>query len=187
MPRPGERQTLLFSATFPKEIQRLAADFLHNYIFLTVGGRGAELALPLPLSWLAGWHCLRQCYWAEREWWRQSWQAGVNCQRKPVDQPPPPLPPLPPAPLPPFSAACLSAGGPRGLLHRPHCSGGRVCAPGGQAPDGARPAADTGEGGWGLNVFMCSCCVEGAGGSCSLICLPPCAPYLCWALPTYMA
>ena len=37
MPRPGERQTLLFSATFPKEIQRLAADFLHNYIFLTVG------------------------------------------------------------------------------------------------------------------------------------------------------
>jgi ATP-dependent RNA helicase DDX3X len=59
MPRPGERQTLLFSATFPKEIQRLAADFLHNYIFLTVGGRGAELALPL--SWLAGWHCLRQC------------------------------------------------------------------------------------------------------------------------------
>jgi ATP-dependent RNA helicase DDX3X len=36
MPRPGERQTLLFSATFPKEIQRLAADFLHNYIFLTV-------------------------------------------------------------------------------------------------------------------------------------------------------
>lgn len=40
MPRPGERQTLLFSATFPKEIQRLAADFLHNYIFLTVGGWG---------------------------------------------------------------------------------------------------------------------------------------------------
>jgi ATP-dependent RNA helicase DDX3X len=36
MPRPGDRQTLLFSATFPKEIQRLAADFLHNYIFLTV-------------------------------------------------------------------------------------------------------------------------------------------------------
>ena len=39
MPRPGDRQTLLFSATFPKEIQRLAADFLHNYIFLTVGER----------------------------------------------------------------------------------------------------------------------------------------------------
>lgn len=41
MPRPGERQTLLFSATFPKEIQRLAADFLHNYIFLTVRAAAA--------------------------------------------------------------------------------------------------------------------------------------------------
>jgi superfamily II DNA/RNA helicase len=28
MPPPGERQTLLFSATFPKEIQALASDFL---------------------------------------------------------------------------------------------------------------------------------------------------------------
>ena len=28
MPVPGDRQTLLFSATFPKEIQALAADFL---------------------------------------------------------------------------------------------------------------------------------------------------------------
>lgn len=28
MPPPGDRQTLLFSATFPKEIQALAADFL---------------------------------------------------------------------------------------------------------------------------------------------------------------
>jgi ATP-dependent RNA helicase DDX3X len=39
MPRIGERQTMLFSATFPKEIQRLAADFLspHSYIFLSVG------------------------------------------------------------------------------------------------------------------------------------------------------
>ena len=24
----------MFSATFPEEVQRLAADFLHNYIFL---------------------------------------------------------------------------------------------------------------------------------------------------------
>lgn len=37
----GERQTLMFSATFPKEIQRLAADFLHNYIFLKVGRVGS--------------------------------------------------------------------------------------------------------------------------------------------------
>jgi superfamily II DNA/RNA helicase len=32
----GQRQTLMFSATFPKEIQRLAGDFLANYVFLTV-------------------------------------------------------------------------------------------------------------------------------------------------------
>ncbi len=36
MPRTGQRQTLMFSATFPKEIQRLAGDFLANYVFLTV-------------------------------------------------------------------------------------------------------------------------------------------------------
>jgi len=29
MPPTGERQTMLFSATFPKEIQRLAAGGLH--------------------------------------------------------------------------------------------------------------------------------------------------------------
>lgn len=45
MPRVGERQTLLFSATFPKEIQRLAADFLHDYIFLAVGRVGSSTDL----------------------------------------------------------------------------------------------------------------------------------------------
>lgn len=45
MPRSGQRQTLLFSATFPKEIQRLAADFLHNYIFLAVGRVGSSTDL----------------------------------------------------------------------------------------------------------------------------------------------
>ncbi|KAJ1610327.1 Dbp1p [Cryptosporidium canis] len=35
------RQTIMFSATFPREIQQLAKDFLHNYIFLTVGRVGA--------------------------------------------------------------------------------------------------------------------------------------------------
>ncbi|CUV05709.1 unnamed protein product [Cryptosporidium hominis] len=35
------RQTVMFSATFPREIQQLAKDFLHNYIFLTVGRVGA--------------------------------------------------------------------------------------------------------------------------------------------------
>ena len=45
MPRSGQRQTLLFSATFPKEIQRLAADFMHNYIFLSVGRVGSSTDL----------------------------------------------------------------------------------------------------------------------------------------------
>jgi ATP-dependent RNA helicase DDX3X len=35
------RQTLMFSATFPKSIQRLAEDFLNNYIFLRVGRIGS--------------------------------------------------------------------------------------------------------------------------------------------------
>ncbi|XP_030243658.1 ATP-dependent RNA helicase vasa-like isoform X2 [Drosophila navojoa] len=33
----AEHQTLMFSATFPEEIQRLAGEFLRNYIFVTVG------------------------------------------------------------------------------------------------------------------------------------------------------
>jgi probable ATP-dependent RNA helicase DDX4 len=33
----GDRCTLMFSATFPKEIQTLAQDFLNNYLFLTIG------------------------------------------------------------------------------------------------------------------------------------------------------
>lgn len=37
----GSRQTSMFSATFPKEIQRLAADFLTDYIFLAVGRVGS--------------------------------------------------------------------------------------------------------------------------------------------------
>ncbi|KAL2239697.1 DEAD-box ATP-dependent RNA helicase 37 [Sesamum indicum] len=45
MPPPGVRQTLLFSATFPKEIQRLAADFLSNYVFLAVGRVGSSTDL----------------------------------------------------------------------------------------------------------------------------------------------
>nr|1WRB_A Chain A, DjVLGB [Dugesia japonica]1WRB_B Chain B, DjVLGB [Dugesia japonica] len=41
MPSGINRQTLMFSATFPKEIQKLAADFLYNYIFMTVGRVGS--------------------------------------------------------------------------------------------------------------------------------------------------
>ncbi|RLM58545.1 putative DEAD-box ATP-dependent RNA helicase family protein [Panicum miliaceum] len=45
MPPPGVRQTMLFSATFPKEIQRMASDFLENYIFLAVGRVGSSTEL----------------------------------------------------------------------------------------------------------------------------------------------
>lgn len=38
---PRERQTLMFSATFPPPIQRLAGDFLRDYIFVTVGRVGS--------------------------------------------------------------------------------------------------------------------------------------------------
>ena len=41
MPILGDRQTFMFSATFPKEIQMLARDFLDNYIFLAVGRVGS--------------------------------------------------------------------------------------------------------------------------------------------------
>nr|ABE27759.1 vasa [Azumapecten farreri] len=39
-PEKTERQTLMFSATFPEEIQKLAGDFLNDYLFLTVGRVG---------------------------------------------------------------------------------------------------------------------------------------------------
>lgn len=42
MPATGKRQTLMFSATFPREIQDLAKTFLANYIFVTVGKVGAS-------------------------------------------------------------------------------------------------------------------------------------------------
>lgn len=37
MTATGDRQTLMFSATFPEEVQHLAGKFLHNYIFVAVG------------------------------------------------------------------------------------------------------------------------------------------------------
>jgi ATP-dependent RNA helicase DDX3X len=40
-PDVHERQTLMFSATFPREIQILAQDFLKNYVFLRVGRIGS--------------------------------------------------------------------------------------------------------------------------------------------------
>ena len=41
MPQTGSRQTLMFSATFPRDIQILARDFLKEYIFLSVGRVGS--------------------------------------------------------------------------------------------------------------------------------------------------
>lgn len=41
MPGVMERQTLMFSATFPRDIQILARDFLKDYIFLSVGRVGS--------------------------------------------------------------------------------------------------------------------------------------------------
>ena len=40
MPSKDGRQTLMFSATFPEEIQNLAAEFLNDYVFLTIGKVG---------------------------------------------------------------------------------------------------------------------------------------------------
>lgn len=45
MPTTGKRQTLMFSATFPKEIQQLASQFLHDYLFLTIGRVGSTTEL----------------------------------------------------------------------------------------------------------------------------------------------
>ncbi|CAO1628187.1 unnamed protein product [Parajaminaea phylloscopi] len=41
MPGVMDRQTLMFSATFPKDIQMLARDFLKEYLFLSVGRVGS--------------------------------------------------------------------------------------------------------------------------------------------------
>lgn len=41
MPARDVRRTFMFSATFPAPIQRLAGDFMSDYIFLTVGRVGA--------------------------------------------------------------------------------------------------------------------------------------------------
>ncbi|KAF8184425.1 ATP-dependent RNA helicase ded-1 [Pholiota molesta] len=41
MPGTAERQTLMFSATFPRDIQMLAKDFLKDYVFLSVGRVGS--------------------------------------------------------------------------------------------------------------------------------------------------
>ncbi|KAG5459809.1 MAG: P-loop containing nucleoside triphosphate hydrolase protein, partial [Olpidium bornovanus] len=41
MPRADDRITLMFSATFPRDIQHLARDFMRDYVFLSVGRVGS--------------------------------------------------------------------------------------------------------------------------------------------------
>jgi len=43
MPPSRQRQTIMFSATFPKEIRELAGDFLNDYLFLAVGRVGSTM------------------------------------------------------------------------------------------------------------------------------------------------
>lgn len=53
MPITRNRQTLMFSATFPKKIQGLASEFLHDYIFLSVGRVGsASTSISQKLEWV---------------------------------------------------------------------------------------------------------------------------------------
>lgn len=42
LPDKYDRQTLMFSATFPKEIQMLATEYLKDYVFLAVGRVGSS-------------------------------------------------------------------------------------------------------------------------------------------------
>ena len=44
MPQNNERQTMMFSATFPKEIQDTAMNYLHNHLFVEVGKLGSPAA-----------------------------------------------------------------------------------------------------------------------------------------------
>ncbi|XP_004349702.2 ATP dependent RNA helicase [Capsaspora owczarzaki ATCC 30864] len=78
LPAMGERQMLMFSATFPKEIQALARDFLEDYLFLAVGRVGStsenitqkliwvdehdKRSMLLDLLSAAGPECLTLCF-----------------------------------------------------------------------------------------------------------------------------
>ncbi|ETO23400.1 DEAD/DEAH box helicase, partial [Reticulomyxa filosa] len=41
MPRKGSRQTVMLSATFPPNVQKLAQEFLHQHLFLAIGRVGS--------------------------------------------------------------------------------------------------------------------------------------------------
>jgi len=44
MPPPNKRQTFMFSATFPAPMQKLAGEFLHDYIWIGVGRVGSTVS-----------------------------------------------------------------------------------------------------------------------------------------------
>ena len=44
MPPPHQRSTFMFSATFPPPMQKLAANFMHNYIWIGVGRVGSTVS-----------------------------------------------------------------------------------------------------------------------------------------------
>lgn len=63
MPSPGKRQTLLYSATFPNEIQKLAREFLHNHSFLQIGRVGSTTAsITQDVRWVEDRHKLAELY-----------------------------------------------------------------------------------------------------------------------------
>merc|ERR1719230_171069 len=42
---PRERCSMMFSATFPREVQMMARDFLYEYLFITIGRVGSASEL----------------------------------------------------------------------------------------------------------------------------------------------
>lgn len=56
MPQKTERQTMVFSATFPREIQRLAAEYLNDFLEVTVGRVGSTTDLiTQDIRWVDQW------------------------------------------------------------------------------------------------------------------------------------
>ena len=52
MPSKENRQTVLFSATMPKQIQDLAADFMKESVFVKMGSPDSE---PAPITQIVKW------------------------------------------------------------------------------------------------------------------------------------
>ena len=62
MPPKEKRQTLMFCATFPPAIKNIAQEFLHNYLFLTIGVFGGACSnVKQAFHQLGGCHILSTC------------------------------------------------------------------------------------------------------------------------------